>query len=289
MIKPNRFLSLGGRAISKLATKIHNEYFVSNTGNYLNIGDFPNSNAGLDLYGYLKFSSFLDAKSKALFIPRNINQIKIDIGLSFAAPNSALWLENLPDRIVYGFEPNPENVQEILSGDNQKRGKQYHYVDMKYINKRFFVLNAAIDDDPPQYKSFYTTENDPGTSSLYRPNIFRIKENILVPCLPLADFFSLVPWKRFKYIEHIKIDTQGNDLRVLQSAGDYLSQRVVFVTAECMAKGYSYTHTQYELDKFMKSHNFKFVEDTDVGGNKTYINCRFQKLGKSLDYSTESR
>ena len=133
------------------------------------------------------------------------------------------------------------------------------------------------------------TKDDPGITSLYKPNIFWVKEKTIVPCILLSGFLSLIPWNRFEYIEHIKIDTQGNDLRVLQSAGDYLAKRVVFVTAECTARGYSHTHTKDELDQFMMGQGFKFIKETNKGGNKTYINRKFQKLMNKLDYSTENQ
>lgn len=289
MISPKKILTLVNRHFNNLSTPFYNKFLTRSTNNYLKIGSFQGSNFGTDLCGYLKFSNLLDKKTGHLKIPKKIKQIKLDIGLSFAAPNSALWLSNFPDRIVYGFEPNPENVREIISGENRKRGNQYRYVNLKDINKRFFLLNVAIDNYPPQFKKFYMTREDPGTSSLHKPKIFKIKESTMVPCVSLSDFLSLIPWNRFKYIEHIKIDTQGNDLKVLQSAGKYLSEKVVFVTAECTAKGYNYSHTKNELDVFMENHGFEFIEGTDIAGNKTYRNRRYRVDAQKLDYSTENR
>mgnify|MGYP003395162049 CR=1 FL=1 len=119
-----------------LVAGIHNRYFISSVRDCLTVNNLPGSNLGLELCGYLGFSKLLDIKTGKLKIPKWAKQIKIDIGLSFAAPNSALWLDNLPDRIVFGFEPNPENVQELLTGDNRKRGKGFNYASLKYINKK---------------------------------------------------------------------------------------------------------------------------------------------------------
>lgn len=270
-----------------LSTRFHNLFLVKTQEN-LELNDLPQFNLGLDLFGYIRFANLLDKKTGKLFIPSGIKQIKIDIGLSFAAPNSALWLENLKNRIVFGFEPNPDCVKEIITGKNKKRGPIYHYLNPKHINKDFFIFNIALDNTQPMFKKFYMTSNDPGTSSLYKPKRFKIKKEIVVPCLPLHSFLSLVPWDRFKYIEHIKLDTQGNDLKILQSAGPFLKQ-IVFVTAEVTAGGYSYTHTAKELDNFMKHHKFNFISGTDKGGNKTYVNSRFVKIADQLDYSTENK
>lgn len=279
-------LSKSFNLVTNIPTDINNALAGFNGENLLFSARVPNANLGLQFWGYLAFKNFLDNQAEKIKIPLGITQIKIDVGLSIAAPNSALWLENLPGRIVFGFEPNPENVRELLTNNIWRRG-QYHYLNLKYLNKRFFLFNAAIDNCLPQLKAFYMTRDDPGTSSLIRPKKFKIKKQILVPCFRLADFLALIPWDKFHYIEHIKTDTQGNDLRVLQSAGDYLSKRVVFVTAECTANGYVLTQTKAGLDAFMKKQGFRFIQGTEKGGNKTYINQRFRSLLTALDYSSE--
>lgn len=246
------------------------------------------TDSGFLLYGYIKSSRIIDEKTHKLKIPDEIRQIKIDIGLSFNAPNSARWLETLPDRIIFGFEPNPENVYEIISGTNKKRGSAARCLDAKYINKRFFLFNVAIDNGEPYMKKFYMAEEDPGTSSLYEPNYFKIKNVIMVPSIRLADFLSLIPWERFDYIEHIKVDTQGNDLRILQSADSFLSERVLFVTAECSTGNqYIHSHTENELDTFMSQSGFEFIPNTNKNNNKTYVNLKFKHLMNEMDYQTE--
>ena len=46
-------------------------------------------------------------------LPNNLNKVKIDVGLSFNAPNSYRWLKENPNLIVIGFEPNEENSQSV--------------------------------------------------------------------------------------------------------------------------------------------------------------------------------
>lgn len=247
-----------------------------------------NNEWGTYLWGYLNFSSLLDKKIKKLKIADNIRKIKIDVGLAYNAPNSAIWLDKLPDRIVFGFEANPENVQELLSGTNRLRNKTCRYVNPKYINERFFIFNLAIDSDEPSFKTFYMTQKDPGTSSLYRPNFFKVKKVIKIPSIRLSDFLDLLPWDKIEYIEHLKVDTQGNDLRVIKSAAQYLKERIVFVSAEYTTKNqYKYSHTEKELDIFMQQNGFTIVEGTQKNLNKTYLNQKFKNLADKLDCSTE--
>lgn len=266
--------------------RIHNFFFLFNKKHIY----MPNisKNLGVQFLGYLNFKKILDSKTGKLIIPKKINQIKLDVGTAMNAPNSAIWLENLSDRIVFGFEPNIKSIQELLTGKNRKRGSNYKYLDLKYINKRFFVFNLAIDDCEPQLKLFYLTSGDMGNSSLYKPYNFKIKEKAYVPCIRLSDFLSLIPWNRFKYIEHLKVDTQGNDLRVIKSAGEYL-EKIVFISAESTAEGYEHSHKEKELDGFMSDNNFDFIPGTDKGGNKTYVNNKYKKLLGILDYSTEDK
>lgn len=236
------------------------------------------SASGIALWGYMFFRLGLNEATGKIKIPAGITNIKIDVGLSHNAPNSALWLNTLKDRVVFGFDPNPESVRKLVT--NKYRAK--------YIGERFFVFQVAIDSDAPGIKTFYMTEEDPGTSSLYKPSYFKIKKIIQVPYIRLSDFLSLVPWEKIPYIEHLKVDTQGNDLRVVQSAGKYLSERIVFVTAECSTDNqYEYSHTERELDDFMKNAGFTLIENSIKSNDKTYINSKFKNLMTILDYSTQ--
>lgn len=245
----------------KIADDCYNEYAKS----------------GLSLWGHMDFRRTLDEYGK-LKIPENITNIKLDVGMSQSAPNSMIWLTTLSDRLVFGFEPNPENFRKLMTTEKIK----------KYLNTRFFVFQLAIDYGEPSIKSFRMTKKDAGTSSLYNPTRLEVKKTIKVLTISLSDFLSLVPWNTIPYIEHLKVDTQGNDLRVIQSAGKYLSERIVFITAECSTDGhYEYSHTENELDDFMRKSGFDFVEGSKKGYDKTYINKKFIHLMHSLDYSTQ--
>ncbi|MBS3084780.1 FkbM family methyltransferase [Candidatus Pacearchaeota archaeon] len=274
------------KIIKYFPTRVYNNFFSNVKKN-----PYPKEsyqNPGFQLWGHINFKKTLNSKTGKLKIPKNINHIKIDVGTAMNAPNSAIWLDKLPDRIVFGFEPNIKSVQELLSGKNRKRGNSYRYLNLNHINKRFFIFNLAIDDCPPQLKVFYSTSGDGGNSSLHKPYNFKIEEKTYVPCIRLSDFLSLIPWKRFNYIEHLKVDAQGNDLRIIRSAGDYL-KKIVFISAECTAEGYEYSHKEEELDQFMKDNNFEIIPGTDKGGNKTYINKEYKDLINTLDYSTEDK
>ncbi len=265
--------------------------------------------AGKYLYNHIKFSEeLLDIETGKLKLPANINSIKIDVGLSYTAPNSALWIKNNPSVFVFGFEPNSEAVDYLLYGKMHQKSarvstaasiRKVGGLDIKkYLGKNFMLFDVAIDNCEPGMKKFYMTKGV-GTSSFHRPTNevmnkqpehFSINEYMSVQTVRLSDFMSLLPWDRFEYVEHIKVDTQGNDVRVLESAGDYL-KKTVFITAEVATDvQYEFSHTEQELDNLMAKYNFEFLPNTNRRGNKTYVNRNFKHLlGKhenKLDYMT---
>lgn len=165
------------------------------------------------------------------------SHVKIDIGLSYSAPFSQKWLEKEDDVLVIGFEPNPESVSSILSGNIKKQHPDHgEPIRAKYINDRFFLIPVALSNvNNPTEMTFYKMQNDCGTSSLYKPcdsNIGPVKEIISVPVYSLKHFFDVFPWDKYEFIDYIKIDAQGSDLDILKGAGNYLSEKVVYITAE---------------------------------------------------------
>ena len=137
-------------------------------------------------YELIGFSNLLD-ENKKIKIPENISQIKIDIGLSFSAPNASLWLCETDDRMVFGFEPSPFCTASLVKGIGGRNGIGEHQAAMcigegviyknneiveSEINNRFTLVQCALDDvgkHNPQFVTFYQTLGDPGCSSLSMP------------------------------------------------------------------------------------------------------------------------
>ena len=88
-----------------------------------------------------------------------------------------------------------------------------------------------------------------------------------------------IPWDKFEYIDYIKIDAQGCDLNILKSAGHYLQERVVYITAE--ADGHYYNGAeecnQDNIDNYMKSQNFERINHRNTS-DPTYINKKYIHL-----------
>jgi FkbM family methyltransferase len=218
----------------------------------------------------------------------SIKRLKIDVGLSNAAPISQQWLEGSGEVAIFAFEPNGQNVAEIISGRNRARGRGLA-LDPSHIGERFFLFPVAC-GSVRKTATFYATKEDPGTSSLFKPNgqksiTGRASEQLLnynqysVPVVPLADLLAHIPWGfegepgRFPVIDFLKIDAQGADLEVLKGAGDYLRERIVCVTAERYEGIYDGGHTDQELLTFMSARGFQLVSQMEWDFNfvNTYL------------------
>jgi len=224
-----------------------------------------------------------------IIIKENIKHVKLDIGLSYNAPHSQDWLENEPNVLVIGFEPNPDFLASISSKDNIEKRASCHGdpINKKYVNDRFFLFPIALSNvNEPTEMTFYETQKDVGCSSLYKPtdsNLGEYKIKSKVPVYSLQHFFDLFPFDKFEYIDYIKIDAQGSDLDILKSAGYYLKEKVVYVTAE--PESYSYENCSHNneknIEEYLLSQNFIRVFNKRTS-DPTYINKKFQHLENEI-------
>lgn len=215
------------------------------------------------------------------------SKIKIDIGLSYSAPISEVWLSHEPELIVIGFEPNPDSVESILSTKEIEKRHFCHGnpIQKKYINERFFLLPCALSDvDNMSEMDFYKTNGDTGRSSLYEPNKdFDSAEKIKVPVFSLKEFFESFPFEKYEYIDYIKIDAQGSDINILKSAGKYLAEKVVYVTAEPEHDFYKdcKSNTLENITNYLNSQGFERIEHENTS-DPTYINSKYLHLKNKI-------
>jgi len=188
--------------------------------------------------------------------------------------------------MVFGFEPNPESISHIKSKNNYLRNS--NCLNTKYIEEgRFVIQKCALSlVSKPTTMKFYVSNNDCGTSSLF-PNderhLGKIKEVIDVPVYSLKMFFDDFPWDRFQYIDYVKIDAQGSDLNILKSAGSYLSDRVVYVTAEGDGKQYIGAHecSEANIISYMESQGFMRIHHPNTI-DPTFVNKKYIELSKNI-------
>ena len=211
----------------------------------------------------------------SLTLPKTANRLRIDIGLSFNAPNMSRWLDELEDCAVIGIEPFKMNLE--VCGRLLKGGS----------NSQWTLLNCAIDDvEEETSKPFYITEGDPGLCSLYKPQTFEILNQIEVNTISLEEVLKIVLANnpQLSYVEYVKCDTQGNDLNVIKSARGYLS-KIAMIEVECTTHGdYEGTPAPGLIEEYLENNNFIFLkgrEDSMVNGvcvDKVYINKKYLHL-----------
>ncbi len=227
-----------------------------------------------------------------LRIPDNIDSLRIDIGLSYTAPNSALWLKENPKLMVFGFEPEARKLDFIFNGKADRKTLRAAVASSmrkvggmdwsKSLGKNVAVYGLAIDDREPGTASFNTTELG-GTSSLLDTERHAITGSEIVRIIRLSDFLRHIPWQRFPYIEAMKVDTQGKDAAVLRSAGEFL-KKIVYVSAEIPKPGeYRGAHDEAELDQIMERAGFEAMPKVD-GNNKSYRNRAYKDLWSSVSF-----
>lgn len=218
-------------------------------------------------------------------IPEDIKRIKIDVGLSYGAPHSQNWLAHEDDLFVFGFEPNPECI-DILENEEQMIKMCAHhgqYISPNLLRKNFRLIPCALGNvAEPTTMDFYQMLNDCGTSSLYQPidnMLGAVKTVSKVPVHSLKEFFDVFDWQRFPIIEYIKIDAQGADYDIIVGAGDYLQERVVYITAEAESQQYvNVSHNTYEnMKEYLESRGFISIEHPNTK-DPTFINSKFLHL-----------
>jgi len=219
-------------------------------------------------------------------IPECKKRVKIDIGLSYNAPHTQIWFENdnkNNDLYVFGFEPNPYNCKCLLSKRLILKEVKDNHLNYEYINDDYMQLIPVALSDKNGEMDFYCMRNDSGTSSLYYPidkKLGDIKEVVKVPVFTLKNFFDVFDWNKFPIIEYIKIDAQGSDLDILKGAGEYLKERVVYITAEPEASEYdgcSHNNVSNMRD-YLEKQNFIYINKHPNANDPTFINKNFIDL-----------
>jgi FkbM family methyltransferase len=197
-------------------------------------------------------------------IEDSIKRLRIDIGLSYDAPNSQEWLDEADDVFVFGFEPAPENCKNVSESITSNRFHLYEYAVSNTNDIKTFNVT----------KHSNSIAKDRGQSSFYEPSSaspFSVDFKIQVKCVTLNYFLSLIDWSRFHSIELMKIDAQGHDLEIIKSANKYM-ERLPLIKLESSTNGqYSGSprdHNPESILKFMKSQGYSLVKS--FNGDQTY-------------------
>lgn len=226
-------------------------------------------------------------------IPSSCTHVKIDVGLSYGANQSSNWLDNEEDVMVFGFEPNPDSYTCLTNSDPIQLRHPSHASAGAPLNKkhietgRMHIFNVALSNvENVEELNFYVNSKDCGTSSLYSHDqqyLGPIEKVIKIPVYNLKMFFDNFPWDKFEFIDYIKIDAQGSDLNILKGAGNYLSEKVVYVTAEPDGNQYigaNECNTE-NIANYMTSQDFIQIRHPNTI-DPTFVNKKFLHLANKI-------
>lgn len=181
--------------------------------------------------------------------PDYVSRLKFDVGLSKDAVQSLHWLRTDPELAVIGFEPLEENISAVLQIiDKEDRSLN--------LSERFVILPIALADFEGEHE-FYVTDDDAGSSSLFKPVSHKLKSVTKVRTTTLEKILRYVDLEKYKRIDFLKTDCQGADFRVILGASDLITKFAV-VTVEADTQSYedSDDNSDNNFDKYMTSHGF---------------------------------
>lgn len=241
------------------------------------------------LVNILLNNNFTFDEDSKIVIPDSVKHIKLDVGLSWDVVHTQNWIDNdlvnNNDTMVFGFEANPSWIEYIKSPIKNNNFPDFHTYTkpLKYdhLNKKFFLVPVALGKiDQPKYMDFYLPSFSEGCCSLLPPNPTGVLGNVFkttqVPVFNLSDFLDLIPFNKIDYIDYLKVDVQGYDINVLKGASDYLTEKVVYVTAEADTINYlnSDDNSTENITEYMHSIGFQRIGHPNTV-DPTFINTKF--------------
>lgn len=85
-------------------------------------------------------------------LPEWTTRINLDIGSSYYAPHSQVWLENNPSLLVFAFDPVKDSINELKNGANLRFPNLPKAVDSKNLHRVIGVpcalgLESNVDEN----------------------------------------------------------------------------------------------------------------------------------------------
>tara|TARA_B100000035_G_C21034704_1_gene570255 strand:+ start:3081 stop:3797 length:717 start_codon:yes stop_codon:yes gene_type:complete len=220
-----------------------------------------------------------------IIIPKYMSQLNIDIGLSFSACHTNLWLKKNNKLFVIGIEALKSNIDKIKEGKQTTyhHREKDHYLDINFLKEeRCLLLNYALVNSDLKSIDFYKTL-DPGQCSIFKPpttrNIYKVDDIIKVDCCKLKDILERIEFnEEIQYVSYIKIDAQGADLDIVKSGEEILKEKVVYITLEPETTYSSgMNNSKNAIKKYMMSIGFNEVRLNNVC-DPTYLNSKYNNL-----------
>jgi FkbM family methyltransferase len=225
-------------------------------------------------------------------LPAYCESVRLDVGLSVNAPQSAVWISRDSKVHVFGFEPVEANRAAIQRGDSPWPIN----LEPGFINHRINIIPCALlDRQIPEGLEMHVTKVDPGCSSILKPKTFEVAYTETVTVYSLSNFLYHFPFEVIRFISHLKIDVQGADIQVLEGARDYLD-RIMCITVEVDTNEYEATRNSLKsiqelllpygfelIQKGRASRVVRFLKGININAetdDPTFLNIRLYKMEK---------
>lgn len=197
-------------------------------------------------------------------------KIIFDVGANDG--NSCFHYTQDPLNIVYAFEPTPFLLENHLY--SKERGN-------------YVVVPVAISDYDGEDYFYVAGHDDWGCSSLHefsdgldktwpRRTDFYTTEKIKVKVQRMDTF---IYENSIDEIEYMHCDTQGNDLKVLQSFGIYINRLKSGVVEACRQNPLykNIDNTETSIVEFLKANNFTITNIANNDGLNNEVNIFFER------------
>lgn len=149
------------------------------------------------------------------FLKKIENPIVLDVGGNIG--RYAMKVKQITHRaVIYSFEPNPETFEKLSESAKKYGFKAYNF--------------GCSDDNSKLWLYDYAARDATSHASLYKEvieNIHKVKsKNILVDLIKLDDF---VLEHNIEEVDLLKIDTEGNELKVLKGFEKFITLKKIKV------------------------------------------------------------
>ena len=205
-------------------------------------------------------------------VPEGNYDLFVDIGLSYNAPHSYDELKNNPNAFVVGIGRHPDNCKSIRNPDFVKYHPNHGGGYISEEENRFLLLPFGIgNSDTLEKRKFYLSSGDPGTSSfLVSKRLNEVKGEIDIEVISLKFILDNLPWEKFnsKYFK-LKSDTQGYEVEVIKSMGDYINNVSELVIENTADEQYVGAPSAFDIHTLLESNGMICESMSD--GNSYFI------------------
>jgi len=192
-------------AVNRAAITLYRKLFARKAFYSLNQLIYRCSLSGLGVLNYTDDIASGEAAFLSRVIQKGQRQIVFDVGANVGHYAKKVLALN-PDAIVYAFEPHPKTFQKLVQN---------------VISPNFYPVNAGVGHSDGVMSLYdYADQDGSEHASLYQDVIERIHDKPTVEhqvnVITLSEFMRE---QKLNHVDLLKIDTEGNELNVLQGLG----------------------------------------------------------------------